>query len=108
VEGAVLPGDALADHAGALVDEHRRRRRGSRGEAPRLEEAGSGGPNQVRRAASGGHGAELEAAAAAPFPPHPTLFDLFQVLGCLCFPYFVFGLLRSILAGEVGSIKTSR
>lgn len=40
VEGAVLPGDALADHAGALVHEHRRRRRGRgrRREAPRVEE----------------------------------------------------------------------
>jgi hypothetical protein len=33
VEGVVLPGDALADHAGALVDEHRWRRRSlARGE----------------------------------------------------------------------------
>lgn len=84
VEGAVLPGDALADHAGALVDEHRRRRRGGRGrgEAPRVEEAGGGGPQQVRRAAGGGHGAVLETAAALFFPPFPTRFDLFQVPPC--------------------------
>jgi hypothetical protein len=82
VKGAVLPGDALADHAGALVDEHRRRRSGGRGcgEAPRVEEARGGGPQQVRRAARGGHGAVLQAAAL--FPPFPTRFDLLQFFFC--------------------------
>lgn len=58
VEGAVLPGDALADHAGALVDEHRRRGRGGGGRvATRVEEAGGGGAQHLGRAAGGGgHG----------------------------------------------------
>lgn len=78
VEGAVLPGDALADHAGALVHEHRRRRRGRgrRREAPRVEEAGGRGSQQLGRAAGGGgHGGWLVVAAAGggggacPFSP---------------------------------------
>jgi hypothetical protein len=102
VKGAVLPGDALADHAGALVDEHRRRRSGGRGcgEAPRVEEARGGGPQQVRRAARGGHGAVLQAAAL--FPPFPTRFDLLQFffLRCLHFPFFLLGLLDPFLQGK--------
>jgi hypothetical protein len=48
------------------------------GEASRVEKARNGGPQHVRCAASGGHGAGLEAATVTPFPPFPTLFDLFQ------------------------------
>jgi hypothetical protein len=102
VKGAVLPGDALADHTGALVDEHRRRRSGGRGcgEAPRVEEARGGGPQQVRRAARGGHGAVLQAAAL--FPPFSTRFDLLQFFFAMPpLPFLSARSLGSILAGEV-------
>jgi hypothetical protein len=107
VKGAVLPGDALADHTGALVDEHRRRRSGGRGcgcgEAPRVEEARGGGPQQVRRAARGGHGAVLQAAALFP----PSLLDsicyrfFFLRIAMPPLPFLSARSLGSILAGEV-------
>jgi len=100
VEGAILPRDALADHAGALVDENRWRGRGGsrRGEAPRVEEAGGGGPQQLRRAAGGGggHGGRGAAAARA-LPPFSFFLPLldsisFGFLGWCPSPSFVFGL----------------
>lgn len=113
VEGAVLPGDALADHAGALVHEHRRRRRGRgrRREAPRVEEAGGRGSQQLGRAAGGGgHGGWLVVAAAGggggacPFSPLDSIsFGVFgRVRSSSVFVYFSGVSSRSILAGEVG------
>lgn len=78
MEGAVLPGDALADHAGALVDEDRRRGRGGGGRVgTRMEEAGGGGAQHLGRAAAGGgHGDVLGLAAArAPLFPLSSRFD---------------------------------
>jgi hypothetical protein len=106
VKGAVLPGDALADHTGALVDEHRRRRSGGRGcgEAPRVEEARGGGPQQVRRAARGGHGAVLQAAALfPPSLPYSIRFvtGFFLRIAMPPLPFLSARSLGSILAGEV-------
>ena len=107
VEGAVLPRDALADHAGALVDEDRRRghRGGRRSEAPRVEEAGGGGPQQLRRAAGGGgHGGRGAGggACSSPLPPFffflpPSRFDFLRVFGMVPLAFLC---LRSTLPGS--------
>lgn len=112
VEGAVLPGDALADHAGALVHEHRRRRRGAAAAAkPRAWRRGGRGSQQLGRAAGGGgHGGWLVVAAAGggggacPFSPLDSIsFGVFgRVRSSSVFVYFSGVSSRSILAGEVG------